>query len=220
MMRKSLLVGLLLIAACGTFAFRSQAGGAVMTGDYVEARTASVFAGACHYNGEVVTTGRDAVMAWNIKSGAWKGTTLDGVRAVAIVRAVANLSDTEAAREAEIIVDSAATDAQVAALTEVLQAKRGATLGKVLAVHRAPVTFKREGSAYAVKAVGFAGLSVQAMPNDDCCKMPNLVWYSPLMPLSNRKVGYTTEAVYEGGKVGEMWQRAGENSAFYGSFSL
>src|ERR1700722_1556209 len=37
-------------------------------GDYVEARTASVFAGACHYNGEVMITGRDAVMAWNVTS--------------------------------------------------------------------------------------------------------------------------------------------------------
>ena len=44
-----------------------------LRGDYVEARTASVFAGACHYNGELTTTGRDALMAWNITAGSWDG---------------------------------------------------------------------------------------------------------------------------------------------------
>ena len=32
-------------------------------GTYVEARTASVFAGACHYNSELVTAGREALLA-------------------------------------------------------------------------------------------------------------------------------------------------------------
>jgi len=47
---------------------------------YVEVRTASVFAGACHYNGEVTTTGRDALMAWNVKSGQWRGVDWQGQR--------------------------------------------------------------------------------------------------------------------------------------------
>jgi hypothetical protein len=65
-----------------------------------------------------------------------------------------------------------------------------------------------------------AAINVEAMPNDLCCKMPNLVWYAPLVSLENRKVGYTTKALYGGGEVSEPWQRSGENSAFYGSFSL
>src|SRR5262249_24632230 len=39
-----------------------------LQGDYVEVRSASVFAGACHFNGENVTTGRDAMLAWNVES--------------------------------------------------------------------------------------------------------------------------------------------------------
>jgi hypothetical protein len=58
------------------------------------------------------------------------------------------------------------------------------------------------------------------MPNDLCCKMPNLVWYTPMVGLENRKVGYTTNANYTGNTVSEQWSRSGENSAFYGSFSL
>jgi hypothetical protein len=58
------------------------------------------------------------------------------------------------------------------------------------------------------------------MPNDLCCRMPNLVWYSPLVSLGQRKVGYTVKALYTGHTVGDNWERAGENSAFYGSFAF
>ena len=40
-----------------------------LAGDYVEARTASVFCGACHFNGEYMSTGNDAVAAWHFTSG-------------------------------------------------------------------------------------------------------------------------------------------------------
>ena len=219
-MRKFWLLGLLAAVACSSLVIGSSATTTVISGDYVEARTASVFAGACHFNGEVVTTGRDAVMAWNIKSGKWQGTDLAGVRAAAVVSSDANLIEDGAARRSEIVVDSAATDAQATALVDALKAKYAATLGKVVAVRRAPISFQHEGRKYTVNAENLATLAVAAMPNDDCCRMPNLVWYSPLAPLSNRKVGFTAKATYAGGAVGEGWQREGENSAFYGSFSF
>src|SRR5687767_11175075 len=68
-MRKGLLTALAMIVAVSALVFSSQAENVSMRGEYVEVRTASVFAGACHYNGEVVTTGRDALMAWNVTSG-------------------------------------------------------------------------------------------------------------------------------------------------------
>lgn len=218
-MKRSFLIGLVLAALCSALAFGAPAS-TLISGDYVEVRTASVFAGACHFNGEVVTTGREAVMAWNIKSGTWKGTNLAGVRAIAAVSAEANLGDAKATRKSEMVVDSAATDAQASALIEALQSRHGEALGKVVSVRRAPVTFNHEGKMYFIDAPGFAAYSVEGMPNDECCKMPNLVWYSPLVPLSNRKVGYTMKASFAGGSIGEAWQRSGENSAFYGSFSL
>src|ERR671939_229786 len=81
LMRKIWFLGLLLVLS-GALAYSSHAGSTSVAGDYVEVRTASVFAGACHYNGEVVTTGRDAVMAWQFKRGQWQGTDLAGVRAL------------------------------------------------------------------------------------------------------------------------------------------
>jgi hypothetical protein len=198
---------------CGTSAF-----GAVK-GDYVEVRTASVFAGACHYNGELVTTGRDAIMAWNITDGEFNGVSLAGVRAIAVVSSDANLIEVNAARKSAIVVD-AASEAQANAWTAMMKQQSAATLGTIVSVKRGPVTFKHDAKAgYSVEAVGFASAKVQAMPDGECCKQPNDVWYEPLTKLDGRKVGYTATASYAGGPVGEKWQRAGENSAFYGSFT-
>lgn len=191
-----------------------------VTGDYVEVRTASVFAGACHYNGELVTTGRDAVAAWSFASGSWHGENLAGVRAAAAITADANLGQADAARKVELIVDSHATDAQATAVRDLLTAKCGASLGRIVSVRQAPISFSDVNRRYVVKADGFATMTVAPMPNDECCTQPNLVWYTPLSPCQHRKVGYTEHAAYLAGTVADRWQREGENSAFYGAFSF
>jgi len=218
-MRKALLTGLAMIVTVSALVFSSQAENVSLRGDYVEVRTASVFAGACHYNGEVTTTGRDAMMAWNVTSGSWQGVDLTGVRAMAIISSDANLSDTNAARQAEIVIDKGASRSQSLAMLNALKEKYAASLGKIVSVRNAAISFVREGRIYAV-AADDAAINVEAMPNDLCCKMPNLVWYTPLVGLENRKVGYTSKALYSGSTVTQPWSRSGENSAFYGSFSL
>jgi len=218
-MRKGFLILAAMFVAVTALVFSSRAESISLRGDYVEVRTASVFAGACHYNGEVVTTGRDALMAWNVTSGKWQGVDLTGVRVLAIVSADENLGETSAARQSEIIIDSSASRTQALAITNALREKYAASLGNIVEVRTAPITFERSGRTYAV-VTNEAAINVEAMPNDLCCKMPNLVWYAPLVGLENRKVGYTSKALYSGKVVGEPWSRSGENSAFYGTFSL
>lgn len=203
-----------LMLVVGSGAAVSHAASPVIA-DYVEARTASVFAGACHYNGEVVTAGREAVLAWNVTSGAWHGVDLAGARAVAVVGSDDTLANDSAVRRSELVVD-ATSDAQVAALTAALRSSYGATLGEIVRVRRSSIRFEGSEGSYRVDAPGFAALSVEAMPDDACCTMPSLVWYSPLARLTGRKVGYTTRAFYAGGGVGSTWERGNENSAFYG----
>ena len=218
-MRKGLFLLAAMLVAVSALVFSSRAESVSLRGDYVEVRTASVFAGACHYNGEVVTTGRYALMAWNVTSGKWQGVDLSGVRVLAIVSADANLGEANAARQSEIIIDSSASRTQALAVTNALKEKYAASLGNIVEVRTAPITFERSGRTYAV-VTNEAAINVEAMPNDLCCKMPNLVWYTPLVGLENRKVGYTSKALYSGKVVGEPWSRSGENSAFYGTFSL
>lgn len=218
-MRKGLLTVLASIVAVSALVFSSQAENVSLRGEYVEVRTASVFAGACHYNGEVVTTGRDALMAWNVTSGKWQNVDLAGVRAMAIVNSSSNLSEPNAARKSEVIIDSAATREQAQAMLSALKEKYASSLGQIVEVRNAPVTFEHKDRSYTVKADD-AAINVEAMPNDLCCKMPNLVWYKPLVGIENRKVGYTINASYGGRKVSDPWSRSGENSAFYGLFAL
>ena len=211
-----MLVGIVGLAAV---AFSSQAENTSVKGDYVEVRTASVFAGACHYNGEVTTTGRDALMAWSVTSGKWNGVDLTGMRAIAVVSAYDNLSNAQAGRRAELIMDKSASHEQTVAMLEAIKSRYAEALGQIVSVRTAPINFKHEGQTYQVDSAE-AAINVEAMPNDLCCRMPNLVWYSPLVPLDKRKVGYTVRALYAGHTAGDNWERAGENSAFYGSFAF
>jgi hypothetical protein len=219
-MKTTVLIAAVALAAAGLIAAAPAVPTATITGDYVEARSASVFAGACHYNGELVTDGREAIMAWNVASGSWNGVDLGGVRAAAMVAADANLADEHATRKSELVIDSAATAAQAAAFANAVQTRFHTTLGDILSVRRAAITFTHTSAGYTVQADHFIALSIQPMPNAECCKQPNLIWYQPLVPLSNRKVGYTTNAAYTAGTHGDAWQRSGENSAFYGNFSF
>ena len=218
-MRKVLFLAVVALAALSSFMFSSQAENVAVRGDYVEVRTASVFAGACHYNGEVTTAGREAMMAWNFASGRWQDIDLTGVRLMAIVSSDVNLSEINASRQSEIIVDSSVSRAKAMAALNALKEKYAASLGKIVSVRFAPINFVHTGKTYEVTSDG-ATINVEAMPNDLCCKMPNLVWYTPFVGLENRKVGYTTKALYSGNSVGEPWSRSGENSAFYGSFAF
>jgi hypothetical protein len=218
-MKRLWIIVLVLIACAGAFTFHSQANNSFVKGDYVEVRTASVFAGACHFNGEYGTTGRDAMMAWKISSGAWNGTDLTGLRAVAVVTADDNLSNTSARRKSEIFLDEQASHEQRAALLTALKSRYATSLGEIVSVRTAPISFTHAGKTFEVSSPE-AGINVEAMPNDLCCRQPNLVWYDPLIQVGQRKVGYTLRAFYSGHEVADPWQRADENSAFYGSFSF
>ena len=218
-MKRFSIIAAAVIVCAAAVGFTSRADNSNVKGDYVEVRTASVFAGACHFNGEVVTTGREAIMAWHFAAGQWNNTDLAGLKAIAVISADENLENANAARRSEIILDNSANHDQKVALLEALKSRYSAALGEVVSVRSAPITFKHEGKSYEV-ASAEAAIDVEAMPNDLCCRQPNLVWYTPLAQLTGRKVGYTLKAAYSGHEVGDTWERDGENSAFYGSFAF
>src|SRR5436190_21589789 len=111
-MRRFCFAAIAICVALAALVLGSSAESISIRGDYVEVLTASVFAGACHYNGEVTTTGRDALMAWSVTSGKWNGVDLTGMRAIAVVSADDNLSNAQAGRRAELIMDKSASHEQ------------------------------------------------------------------------------------------------------------
>jgi hypothetical protein len=191
-----------------------------ITGDYVEARTASVFAGACHYNGELTTTGRDAEAVWHVRSGVSHGVDVSGLTAIAAITANDNLKDDSTPRRTVLFIDEHASGAQVKALAGLLMTTYKGALGDVVAIKKAPITFTRTGDSFHVDARGVGTLSVDAMPNRECCKQPNLVWYRPLAEVSDRRVGFTRESGVSDATLGVAWTKSNQNTAFYGTFAI
>src|ERR1700688_3032672 len=64
-----------------------------ISGDYLEARTADVYTGPCFANSEMDLAGKQAVVAWHVREGAWQGVPLGGLSVVAAVRSSATLGD-------------------------------------------------------------------------------------------------------------------------------
>src|SRR5947209_308824 len=91
-----------------------------LAGDYVETRTCNVYTGACHANGEAVTAGREAILAWHITRGGADGVSLAGLNAVAVVEGSDNLASPDCQRTSVVYVDLRATGAQRKALAEAL----------------------------------------------------------------------------------------------------
>ena len=224
-MRKTLLTigqaGLALaVCAVAGAAGEAKAPSAVLTGDYVEARTASVFAGACHYNGELTTTGRDAEIVWHVRSGSSHGVDLSGLTAVAAVTADDNFKNDAARRRSMLFIDDRATGAQMKALGGLLMTTYKAALGRVVGIKPTHISFSRVGDSFRMDAKGVGKLDVASMPNGECCKQPNLVWYRPLVDITDRKVGFTRESGVADSALGVSWTKYNQNTAFYGNFTV
>jgi len=193
---------------------------APIAGDYVEARTASVFCGACHYNSEILNGGREALMAWKFDTGTYRNVNLAGVKAMAAVAADQSLGLDEAIRQTTLAVDSGASDAQVNAIKSLLAEKCAKDIGPITKVVRVPITFTHNAtSGYQVDGAGFGSLNVSYRTDNGCCTIPGLVWYTPLSPIAHRMVGFT-ETVQFTASANAPWQREGEDSAFYGPIAF
>ena len=86
-MKKTLIIALLAASP----ALLAASGATTVTGDYVEARTAEVFAGGCIQGSEGEGAGREAILAWRVGRGQVNGVTLDGLSVVAVVAGDVNL---------------------------------------------------------------------------------------------------------------------------------
>src|SRR5438309_7254639 len=89
------------------------ASAAGIQGDYVEARNADVFTGPCFSNAEILIVGKQAVLAWGVKQGTWKGVDIAGLCVAAAVQADNTFTeDNPSKARAVLIVDSRASDRQ------------------------------------------------------------------------------------------------------------
>lgn len=186
--------------------------------DYVEARTASVFAGACHAGGEFTTQGREAVLAWRFTAGVRDGVALAGAEAVALVAADRNLAAADAERPARsvLLLDEDLAPERRDAVRALLCERYADVLGEVVDVRAADVRFEREGDRFRVAVDGTLELAGETLPDRSCCSMPFLVWYDPFTPLDRAVVGRCDVFSTRDEALDRRWTLRGQNNAFVG----
>ena len=202
------------LAAGGGGAARADA---PIVGEYAEARSLAIYAGACHYNGEVTTAGAEAILAWKITSGTAGGVDLKGLSAVAVIEGEGNLSDASVRRRTVLYVDSRAGKAQRDALAALVGRSASATLGTIAAVKSAPIAFTRSERATKVTAGRDVCLDALAYPCEHC-HMEHQVWYSPLAPGVAASVAQGLHTGFTEKILNAAWQHEPTDNVYLGTF--
>lgn len=200
---------------------------AAIKGDYLEVRSADVYTGPCFANSEVGLTGDEAILAWRIDEGNWKGTSLNGLGVVAVVKANATLGDpyhSPYPAQSVLILDERATGAQRQALEEFARSEAGRLLANVVRVESAPIQLEvgqgaEHGSAKLV-AGRFARIETRSLcSGDDLCGN-EFVYYPPLVQVAHAMPAFTLRDSFQGQGLNVVWNHIGKRSAFVGTFSL
>jgi Protein of unknown function (DUF1326) len=234
-MRTSLSALLGALLTLGT-SFASAAG---IQGDYIEARTADVFTGPCISNSEVFITGHQAVMAWKVEQGTWKGTDLSGLCVAAAVRGTTTFSEDQPERAAcVLILDEKANASQRDALVQMAQELGGARLKHVIAVKTARMTLKLENhttseadeahSAHGMPhsprasfwAAGLAQIVTRPLDDSDHFCGNEVVAYPPLSSGVKAAPAYTLGHEFKGQELDTRWNDPNCRSSFVGRFAL
>jgi len=209
-----------------------------VSGDYLEARTSDVYTGPCFANSEVNTAGGEAVFAWRVRQGAWKGVAIDGLSVVAVVRAAATLGDPTRSplpARSVVLVDERADAAQKTALLGLAHEMGGDLLSDVVSVESAPIELTVEAGAMPaghlghVNAAALSGvarltagteveLRTRALNHHDHLCGNEEVYYPPLTPTADAVPAVTLAHAFRGAELGKTWSSPGKRSAFVGRF--
>lgn len=191
-----------------------------VTGDYVESRSANVYVGACHHEGEMLTAGRNAVLAWNIADGSYNGVSLKGLQMVAVVAADKHLEFADAQRRSALYISEKATPEQREAAVAFLKDRASKAIGDVLGVKSAPISFDTKGDMYRVQIEGVALMKIKKEVGQLCCKQPYELWGKPFVPVKGVKAGYCVDVSYKDKGLLDSWSATDQNNAYFGTFAL
>jgi hypothetical protein len=196
--------------------------GGSISGAYVEARTAEVFTGGCIMNAEAGTTGREALMAWKVDRGSFKGVALDGLSVVAAVAGDVNLGVREIGGEtartrAAVFVDERATASQRAALIAMARQLSNGLVGTIVQLTPTRIEFKDEADAVRVAADSLRLTVGRELTHDSTCGGKQ--WFHPFATVEDASLGTTVENAFSGPGLGTKWSDPNKRSGFFGTFT-
>jgi hypothetical protein len=220
------LITFAVFAAAASFAAALPSG--TIYGNYIEARTADVFTGACYANSEVGLVGELAVFGWKVSKGSWEGVNLDGLSVVAAVRAKGTLGDpheTIYPVKSVLIIDSSANSEQRLALRNFARKMGGDLLQDIVRVDYQRIELSFENNdLHSMKGTLTAGplarIETRAISEGDHLCKNEEVWYQPLTKLDHAMAAYVTASDFKGKGLDVTWSAPHKRSSFVGSFSV
>jgi hypothetical protein len=223
-MFKSIATSVLALSGLAAGAFAANS----VQGDYIEARTADVFTGACFANSEVGSVGQLAVMGWRINKGSFNGVTLDGLAVVGVLKANNTLGDVHSSAypvKSVLIVDERATPTQRLALEAFAKRMGGDLLQDVVKVNIAPIQFEIEDNnvhtaTARLTAGSLATIETRALGKKDAHCSNEEVWYAPLTKVGHAMPAFTLAHQFKGDGLGGTWSSPDKRSAFVANFQL
>ena len=196
-----------------------MAGGNSVTGEYVEARTAEVFAGGCIMNGEAVTTGREALLAWKVTRGSFNG-----------VRSTASRSSPRSpATRTSASASSVANKRQPARRSSSTSAPRRAAARRsyrwrprIRRASSATSSSSRRRPSSSSTRARRSGLdrSSRARGGARDESRPDLRRQAVVPPARGRRraMGTADENAFSGSALGTKWSDPNKRSSFFGTF--
>ena len=223
-MKMKLTMTVLGLAAIAAFAGKPAP--TTITGDYLEVRSCDVYTGPCFANAEMGLSGREGMLVWAIREGAWNGVKLDGLNVIAVVRTDGTLGDLRyqpRSGKAVLVVDRAATPSQRDALTDFARSMAGGLIKEVTEVKTAPMdvaiaTCGKKGCA-SVKAGNLVEITTRCLGSKDHLCGNEETFYPPLTEVNDAYPAFTEVASFEGSGLNLTWAMVEKRNAFLGSFA-
>lgn len=196
-------------------------------GEYVEDRSNQVHGCYCEWSGQSQTGGREAMLAWRVKSGEYAGVVLAGSVFALVVLGDANLSFGWSIRYAlpprrsVLVVGDTASSAQRKAIEALVRERFGVMAGRLLAVRRAPVEFQISPEGASVVSPGLLEMRMRKarLPEDN---LPGATrWYDSFLPMASGELGTTLINRWSGPEFQLRWSRVEPTtSGYYGEFAF
>jgi len=199
---------------------------ATISGNYLEVRSCDVYTGPCFANAEMGLTGKEGILVWSVREGSWRGTPLDGLSVVAVVRTDNTLGDLKyqpRAGKAVLIVDEKANPQQKEALVSLAQQMAGNLIYSIVSIKSLPIsselgTCAKSGCAK-VKAGELVEVATRCLGNKDHVCGNEVAFYPPLTAVTGATPAYTEMAAFKGADLGVTWESTCQRSAFLAAFS-
>jgi hypothetical protein len=219
--------GLCLFGACAAlFSASSVATAGQISGEYLEARSCDVFTGPCFANSQMGSGGREAVLAWKVDEGKWKGVPVSGLGVAVVLNSEGTLGydgvfPMQAGEiKSVILIDERATARQEQALIDFVRHTANEVVGSVQTVKRVPISLTNDhlGGKGVFQAGKVARIETRPMKKADCCCTNERKFYLPLAKVDNESPAYANTLSYTGDGLVNRWTLHNIRSAYLATF--